>query len=352
MPSLSLAVMVRDDAARLKRCIDAAQKAVDQVVVLDTGSKDDTVEVARAAGAHVEQIEWPGSFSIGLNRLLDMVTTDWVLRLDSDEWFEADPKERLLKLMGKKDVYGHKLIRRDILEDGRFREISIFRLWRNDPRLRYEGLVHENISNRGIEEAFARMTVGNSSLWFWHDGYSKGSEAKLRRNIELIENELTARPDQPYYQAMRAVMYRDLEDPRASALIEQAADEALTQKEASTRMVAGVFSSLLQDTPDDQLNSTRVSSVIERAWQWFPDYPGVLWAIGTAELRRQNSKGSLKAFLALEELAASGRYERTMPFDPAILGAHLWNALGYAAQQVGRHDILERCARKLQNGPR
>ncbi len=347
MDSISLAVMVRDDAARLKRCIESVKDAVDEVVVLDTGSKDDTIDVAKKAGARVEQAEWDGSFSNGLNRLLGQVKTEWTLRLDSDEWFEIDPKKSLQAVIAHKDRYGFRIVRRDILPDQRYREISIFRLWRTHPALRYEGLVHENISNDTIAEAFPGLSVESIPLWIWHDGYADPSNAKLERNIKLLEEELRLRPDQPYYRAMRAVMYRDLGDPRSISVLEEVTDEALLLSAPSTRMYAGVFAAILQSTPEEQISSPRIASVIEKSWQWFGNYPGVLWAIGLAETRRGNIEQALRAYVALQELAESGRYEISMPFDPSILNVYLWNALGFTANQLGRMDIAETCARRL-----
>jgi hypothetical protein len=350
MPSLSLAVMVRDDAARLKRCIDSLTSAVDEVVILDTGSKDDTVAVAKAAGARVAEMEWPGSFSVGLNALLAEVRTDWVLRLDSDEWFELDPKADLQDAIGKEENYGYKLVRRDILQAGGYREISIFRLWRADSRLRYEGLVHENISNEGIVEAFPDLRVVDLPLWFWHDGYAQGSAEKVRRNIALIESELEARPRQPYYRAMRAVMYRDLDDPRALGELEAVADDALLESEPTTRMLGSAFAALLQATPEDRIQEPRIGQVIFRSWKWFGNYPGVLWAIGVAESRRGRPEDALRAFMAIRSLVESDNYERSLPFDPNILSVHLWNALGFTASQLGRRDIAEWCAGRLRGG--
>lgn len=342
--------MVRDDSDRLKRCIESAASAVDEVVVLDTGSRDDTVSVAKAAGARVLEIEWPGSFSAGLNTLLAEIKTDWTLRLDSDEWFDCDPSEALRRAVDDEHNYGYKLTRRDILKDGPYREISIFRLWRTHPKLRYEGLVHENISNDGISEAFPGKSVDNLPIWFWHDGYSHGSDFKLKRNIELVEAELRSRPNQPYYRAMRAVMYRDLGHTDFLLELEKVADEALLEKDPSTRMYAGVFAALLQATPEARVREERIGKVIRRSWRWFGNYPGVLWAIGIVETRRGNLEQALQAFLAIENLSKTGSFERSMPFDPNILGFHLWNALGFTANQIGRPDIAEACARRLQSG--
>jgi hypothetical protein len=303
--------------------------------------------VARAAGARVGQATWDGSFSNGLNRLLSEVKTDWTLRLDSDEWFETEPTESLKSAMAKQDRYGFRMVRRDILPDGRYREISIFRLWRTHPGLRYEGLVHENITNESISMAFPGMGVESLPLWFWHDGYADATNSKLERNIKLLELELGARPNQPYYRAMRAVMYRDLGDPKSLPELEMVADEALAESTPSTRMYAGVFAALLQATPENRIHDKRITRVIERSWKWFGNYPGVLWAIGLAETRRNALDNALAAYMKLHELADSGRYETSMPFDPSILGPYLWNAMGFTANRIGRMDIAQKCASKL-----
>src|SRR5262245_12683401 len=122
MPSVSLAVMVRDEAVRLKRCLESAHDAFDEIVVLDTGSNDDTVAVARSLGARVSEMEWPGSFSVAFNRLLDEIKTDWILRLDSDEWFGIDAKQPVLDAIADETRYGYKLQMRDILPTGGHRE--------------------------------------------------------------------------------------------------------------------------------------------------------------------------------------------------------------------------------------
>ncbi len=354
MESISLAVMVRDDATRLKRCIESVQGAVDEVVILDTGSKDNTVEVARAAGARVHETEWDGSFSNGLNKLLAEIKTDWTLRLDSDEWFETSPRDALKKAMNKKDCYGYRIVRRDILAEDRYREISIFRIWRTSPELRYEGLVHENISNEGIVKAFPGMTYESLPLWIWHDGYAEATNAKLERNIALLEQELAARPNQPYYRAMRAVTLRDLGAPNAIVELEKVAEEALAEEVPSNRMYAAVFASLLQSCPDESIAGPLITQVIERSWKWFGNYPGVLWSIGLAETKRNAPDKALSAYLRLQELADSGKYENSMPFDPNVLGTHLWNALGFTASKLGRYDIAQQCVNRLTAaaGPR
>src|SRR5689334_11935215 len=95
---VTLAVMVRDDANGLDRCLASLKEFVDEIVVLDTGSKDDSVEVAKRHGATTYEIEWRDDFSYALNILFSKVQTSWTIRLDSDEWFDPDQAKALIEL--------------------------------------------------------------------------------------------------------------------------------------------------------------------------------------------------------------------------------------------------------------
>ena len=81
---LSLSMIVRDEAGQIEDCLRSVQGFADELVVVDTGSKDNTVALAQAAGARVEAIEWPGDFAPARNQALEMVQGDWVLVLDAD----------------------------------------------------------------------------------------------------------------------------------------------------------------------------------------------------------------------------------------------------------------------------
>ena len=83
--SLSLCMIVRNEAELIETCLRHHQSLVDEMVVLDTGSSDGTPELARRPGARVDEIAWPDDFAIARNACLDRATGDWVLVLDPDE---------------------------------------------------------------------------------------------------------------------------------------------------------------------------------------------------------------------------------------------------------------------------
>lgn len=83
-PTLGVAIIAHNAARRLAQCLDALAFA-DDIVVVDGGSTDDTVEIARAHGARViVAADWPG-FGPQKNRALAALSTDWVLSIDTDE---------------------------------------------------------------------------------------------------------------------------------------------------------------------------------------------------------------------------------------------------------------------------
>jgi glycosyltransferase involved in cell wall biosynthesis len=81
---ISVIVITKNEAASIARCLESV-KWVDEIIVLDSGSTDDTVGICREYTAHVHQTDWPG-FGPQKNRALERATGDWVLSLDADEW--------------------------------------------------------------------------------------------------------------------------------------------------------------------------------------------------------------------------------------------------------------------------
>ena len=101
---LSLSMIVRNEQERLGACLDSVKAFTDEMVILDTGSTENTIAIAKAAGARVEQLPWPGDFAPARNAALYYVTGDWVLVLDADECLRAEAIPALKALMAQPDV--------------------------------------------------------------------------------------------------------------------------------------------------------------------------------------------------------------------------------------------------------
>ena len=81
---LSVVIITKNEQASIRRCLESVKWA-DEIIVLDSGSTDDTVGICREYTLHVHQTDWPG-FGPQKNRALERASGDWVLSLDADEW--------------------------------------------------------------------------------------------------------------------------------------------------------------------------------------------------------------------------------------------------------------------------
>lgn len=97
MPSVSVIIITKNESACIARCLESVKWA-DEIIVLDSGSTDNTVEIAKKYTSHVYVTDWPG-YGIQKQRALMKATGDWVLNIDADEEVTDALKNKLLKIV-------------------------------------------------------------------------------------------------------------------------------------------------------------------------------------------------------------------------------------------------------------
>lgn len=211
MTQLTLVVMARNEADCIERCLHSARHLVDRMVVLDTGSWDNTAELAAACGAEVHHALWLDDFSLARNQMLDIAGSDWHLVLDADEWLDANvTADQLRSFIQSGPRVGLLKVRSAFELQGRveFGETWIPRLLPGD--VRYEGRVHEQPIYSVMDE---RMSV-----LIHHDGYRREKALmKKGRNQALLEMELMVRPLSPYLHYQMGVQHDMSEDWHTAA---------------------------------------------------------------------------------------------------------------------------------------
>lgn len=192
---IALVMIVRDEESRLGRCLGSVEDLVDEIVVVDTGSVDRTVELARSYGARIGHFTWVDDFAAARNHALSLTTQPWRLILDADQWI-ADPVAAAVVLdrlshtpprfIGMVDAF-------EARADGTLNTDAVpFREARLLPDgVRYTGRVHEQPTPRDRLEHVA-LAVG-------HDGYRPEAMArKEERNTALLVAALTEEPENAY----------------------------------------------------------------------------------------------------------------------------------------------------------
>jgi glycosyltransferase involved in cell wall biosynthesis len=112
LSTLSVTVIAKNEEASIARCLESVSFA-DEIILVDSGSTDRTIEIARSLGARVTQTsDWPG-FGAQFNRAIDRATQEWIFSLDADEWIEAPLAREIQKVIGEApSVTGYKMPRR------------------------------------------------------------------------------------------------------------------------------------------------------------------------------------------------------------------------------------------------
>ncbi|MBP7146324.1 MAG: glycosyltransferase [Acidobacteria bacterium] len=200
-PLVSLCVIARDERERIARCIAAAAPLADEVVLADTGSRDETPRIAAEAGARVVAVRWTDDFSAARNACLDAARGEWALVVDADETLQPFERTALHQLLARAREPAFSV---EIASDrgaGRVEVAHVTRLFRIDPRFRYEGRVHEQVLS-SICRALGRetWTPPRSGLRLLHEGYRpelRLARGKLERNRALLSRDVASRPSDP-----------------------------------------------------------------------------------------------------------------------------------------------------------
>jgi glycosyltransferase involved in cell wall biosynthesis len=196
--TLSLCMIVRDEEEMLPRCLRAIAPVVDEIIVVDTGSHDATIEIARSFGARVIEHEWTDSFAEARNISFDAATSDWLMFLDADEVLVSEDAQPLRALTGHTWREAFYVVETSYVGgtgDGYATTDNMLRIFRNRPQYRFEGRVHEQISNRLPHYAPGR--IHQSTVRVEHYGYLetvRSSKAKSQRNIDLLRKQLKESP--------------------------------------------------------------------------------------------------------------------------------------------------------------
>jgi glycosyltransferase involved in cell wall biosynthesis len=183
--TLSVCMIVKNEEKNVGDCLETVKDFADQVVVVDTGSTDRTVEIAEKYGAKTIRSEWRGDFSYSRNVSLDYADSQWILWLDADDRIPPTEAEKFMKLKIASSDRAFYLRIRNVLPGGFGEQWYQLRMFPNHPEIRFERKVHEQV-------AFAisrlKMPVFREDVRIDHVGYGTPEikRQKAIRNREIL----------------------------------------------------------------------------------------------------------------------------------------------------------------------
>ncbi|RKX22839.1 MAG: hypothetical protein DRP51_01670 [Candidatus Zixiibacteriota bacterium] len=192
--TISACMIVKDEEEMLPNCLESIRSWVDEIIIVDTGSTDKTVEIAESYGAKIYHQQWTKDFSFHRNYSISKATCDWIFIIDADEEFVLDDLPKLRQAVAQDD---YRLISFNVFnvnkETGQTTSfLHSIRLFRREANLRYDGIVHNQLMFDPGEKA---LRLGISVRHYGYDLSPEKMKKKLARSRELLEKQLLEDPD-------------------------------------------------------------------------------------------------------------------------------------------------------------
>jgi tetratricopeptide (TPR) repeat protein len=346
--TLSLCMIVRDEEEMLPRCLAAVAPAVDEIVIVDTGSVDRTVEIAHEFGAKVIHREWTGSFSDARNVSFEAATGDWLMYLDADEVLVAEDVKRLRALTGRTWKEAFYLVETSYtgdVDDGSAVTNSALRIFRNRPHYRFEGRLHEQIAHH--LPTYAHNRIEQTSVRVEHFGYLgavRDAKEKSTRNIELLRAQQRETAPSAFLHFNIGTEYAVIGD-HGSALIEfeRAWEMARRQGEERRDYVPALMTRLVTAL---RLTGRQTEAVakVQEGLELFPGFTDLVYAQALAYVSIDRHDEAIEAWKRCIEMGdAPARYGATVgagTYLPKIALGELYLNRGDVAAAT---ELLDEC---------
>lgn len=207
--ALSVCMIVKNEGKALASCLASVKEIANEIVIVDTGSTDNTKEIAKKFGAKIFDYQWTDDFSSARNFSLSKATKEWILVIDADELLEPQDSQGIMRLISMPRYDAFSLIQRTYVNDSNlfstrmkiprygfssYFDVEVVRLFKNNNGYKYEGQVHELV-DKSLKDA----SIARSDVVLHHIEHLKGEEAvkqKQIRYLEILKKELLKNPDE------------------------------------------------------------------------------------------------------------------------------------------------------------
>lgn len=272
---ISACLITKNEEKNIATCLESLKTIVDEIIVVDTGSSDQTVAIAKTYGAQIYYYKWHDDFAAAKNYALDKAQGEWIIFLDADEYFTPETIGNVKPYIKKmnENLQCHAICVQIINIDQEMgnREISAFttiRIFRHKPTIRYKNEIHEEVYNtKGLLNLFMLP----NEIKVYHTGYSKSIiRAKLERNLAVILDDVALHGEQIKYYRYLCDCYHGLGD-YAQAVKYGRLHIAQNIKSLGTENIVHtkVIDSLIRNKADAHEIKRQIQQAIEK----FPNLP-------------------------------------------------------------------------------
>ncbi len=287
---ISACMIVKNEEEMLKKTLPSLASAIDELIIVDTGSDDDTVNVAKSYGAKVSHFPWCDDFSAARNVSIERAVGDWILWIDADEIIK---EEDLLKLKNfLKDTSANSFLlpinecEVDTLDSNSF--YLRLKVFRNNLGYHFERAFNEQVCDKEGTVVSGQFLKGVPIYhWGCHLKEQKMSE-KIGRNLNILRQQIATHPNDPYYHYFTANNHKKSQNYEA----------AISEYE---KAIAN-----FSDCDD------KIDAIMQKGWSYFHLRKGKLAADAAKEVLRHDKNNADAYNLIGVCLVATGQNDKAI----------------------------------------
>ncbi|HEY6294781.1 MAG TPA: glycosyltransferase [Streptosporangiaceae bacterium] len=329
---VSAALIVRDEEKFLQACLDSLAGLADEIVVVDTGSADRSRDIAMDAGARVYDLPWTGDFSAARNHALSLARGEWILYIDADERVGEGDRAAVRSQLRQPGYIGYRLRLRPRPGFSPYWEL---RLFRNDPRIRFRGVIHENIWPAVISyQEAGGGRIGLAELFLEHDGYEGDQQHKHLRNQPMLERSLAEDPSRVFSWCHLAGVREALGDGEGA---EQAWGEAMRLVRGKVTRQPEDALPFLHQIEKGLADGADVTGLLDEALGMFGSNLQFVWLRGRALMTCGRAAEAISVFQGLVTAGASGEFDQSWAYDLRMFGVLAYEMLAACHFSLGSY---------------
>ncbi len=323
---ISACTIAKNEENTIPLSIDSYKYFVDEIIVVDTGSSDNTVKVAKEHGAHVYHYEWNNDFAAAKNAALDRATGDWIIFLDADEYFVEGCGKRIREAIVEAEKRGNgsigcRMLNLNTKTGGIIADIYSVRVMKRG--FRYRFAIHEEPYR---EDGKDILSVDKTWFYLYHTGYTPEIIGdKAQRNLDYMIEQMEKETDitrKTVYKSYLCDSYVNLKNydkaiESAKSYIEDSEKYNVKLVGCETKPYLNLIISLEEKDADENEIDFWVNKLNEK----YPDYPDGVFAQGRLFIRKKMFSSALKMFDKTQELLKNytDTYPSTIAGNPSEL---------------------------------
>jgi tetratricopeptide (TPR) repeat protein len=329
---ISACLIVRNEARFIGECLRSLAGIVDEIIIIDTGSTDDTLAIAEQFPVSIGHFRWVDDFSAARNHALAQAIHEWILYIDADERLIVHDSEEWRACLADPSKAGWRLRLHPKINWTAYAEMRIFR---NDPRVRFQGEIHERVHD-DISRLCASdgLSVGDCEITLLHVGYEDDQRPKLPRNMPLLQSYLARDPSRMFCWWHLGEQYRLAGDLTAAMQAWQSGIEAVrAQPPGVTALYDSLpFFSLITARAKAGLNA---DALLDEAIARFPSHLCLQWLDAKRALEKGRVMQARETFARLAAIDGANFFDPDLAYDRALFTHLAQESLALAAFRMG-----------------